>query len=691
MASILEHVTLNQLTDDLKDAIIDVGGVVEEDVLPSDYPNIIREQLHTGPKVIMNGELYEGDGIVLTQKDNGYEVSANTSAVTTGRLSITQPVNKTIEAGTPLQEVLEVTFNDILSQVPSTKQVNDQISNIESQIGNVNNRVDNVNSKVDNTNTKLSTLNTRIDTLNDSIESQNGNFNAQIENVRLEIPKKISDLVDSSELATKAELEVLKSSVDDTNTNISALNTRIDTLNDSIESQNGNFNTQIEKVKSEIPKKISDLVDGSELATKDELKEYVTGDELSKKGYLTEHQDISGLATKDELDILKSSVDNISNSYASKDYVDLKLENTNNKIDNLSSSLDNKIEIVKSKIDCFNNDLTDSKISIGDLGSRIDVTNNKIDAANIKIEDVEDRVDSLRLGLVDLNTSVDNKLTELSSKIDDIKIPQIDTSNLVTKGEFNTLNNTVNNISNTYASQEWVNKQIENVTGMNPEESLGAVIEDVRNLEASVGSINNEINTLKEKVNNIPLDNYATKDDLEKAKSELDVKFNGRLSTLETSVGDLETSTNNRLTQAEDALVNIVGVLETVKTELEENIPNRYYTKTEIDGIIEGLGGDEPSTPEVSVEEFEALKSQVETNKQSIVVLQDASETYLTKESASETYLTQESASETYVTNTVLETQVRDIVNETITELPTTGENMTEEEVDDFWSNTSFG
>ena len=469
--------------------------------------------------------------------------------------------------------------------------------------------------------------------------------------------------------------------MNDANTNISALNTRIDTLNDSIESQNGNFNAQIENVRSEIPKKISDLVDSSDLATKVELDEYVTEDELSKKGYLTEHQDISGLATKDELDILKLSVDNISNSYISKDYVDLKLENTNNKIDNLASSLDNKIEIVKSKIDCFNNDLTDSKISIGDLGGRIDVTNNKIDAANIKIEDVEDRVDSLRLGLVDLNTSVDNKLTELSSKIDDIKIPQIDTSNLVTKGEFNTLNNTVNNISNTYASQEWVNKQIENVTGVNPEESLGAVIEDVRNLEASVGSINNEINTLKEKVNNIPLDNYATKDDLEKAKSELDVKFNGRLSTLETSVGDLETSTNNRLTQAEDALVNIVGVLETVKTELEENIPNRYYTKTEIDEIIEGLGGDEPSTPEVSVEEFEALKSQVETNKQSIVVLQDASETYLT----------QESASETYVTNTVLETQVRDIVNETITELPTIGENMTEEEVNDFWSNTSFG
>ena len=685
MASILEHVTLNQLTDDLKDAIIDVGGVVEEDVLPSDYPNIIREQLHTGPKVIMNGELYEGDGIVLTQKDNGYEVSANTSAVTTGRLSITQPVNKTIEAGTPMQEVLEVTFNDILSQVPSTKQVNDQISNIENQISNVNNRVDNVNSKIDNTNTNISTLNTRIDTLNDSIESQNGNFNAQIENVKSEIqseiPKKISDLVDDSGLATKDELDVLKSSVNDANTNISALNTRIDTLNDSIESQNDDFNAQIENVRSEIPKKISDLVDSSDLATKVELDEYVTEDELSKKGYLTEHQDISGLATKDELDILKLSVDNISNSYISKDYVDLKLENTNNKIDNLASSLDNKIEIVKSKIDCFNNDLTDSKISIGDLGGRIDVTNNKIDAANIKIEDVEDRVDSLRLGLVDLNTSVDNKLTELSSKIDDIKIPQIDTSNLVTKGEFNTLNNTVNNISNTYASQEWVNKQIENVTGVNPEESLGAVIEDVRNLEASVGSINNEINTLKEKVNNIPLDNYATKDDLEKAKSELDVKFNGRLSTLETSVGDLETSTNNRLTQAEDALVNIVGVLETVKTELEENIPNRYYTKTEIDEIIEGLGGDEPSTPEVSVEEFEALKSQVETNKQSIVVLQDASETYLT----------QESASETYVTNTVLETQVRDIVNETITELPTIGENMTEEEVNDFWSNTSFG
>ncbi len=52
--------------------------------------------------------------------------------------------------------------------------------------------------------------------------------------------------------------------------------------------------------KTEIPTKISDLTNDSNFIS-EIPSEYITEDELNEKGYLTEHQDISHLATKDEL------------------------------------------------------------------------------------------------------------------------------------------------------------------------------------------------------------------------------------------------------------------------------------------------------------------------------------------------------------------------------------------------------
>ena len=76
-----------------------------------------------------------------------------------------------------------------------------------------------------------------------------------------------------------------------------------------------NFATTVTEMISEVEKKTEEIkssipsIDG--LATKEEVKEvqdsipnldeYVTNEQLESKGYLTEHQDISGLATKDEL------------------------------------------------------------------------------------------------------------------------------------------------------------------------------------------------------------------------------------------------------------------------------------------------------------------------------------------------------------------------------------------------------
>lgn len=120
MASLLEHVTLNKLTDELSDAITDVGGVISNEDGPMDYPNIIRNQLTAGSGI--KGKIYEGDGITIEQVEDGFKISANTNAVTTHALSPTFPKDTDIPAGTPIQEVFEQLFDVVL---PSLKSVGD--------------------------------------------------------------------------------------------------------------------------------------------------------------------------------------------------------------------------------------------------------------------------------------------------------------------------------------------------------------------------------------------------------------------------------------------------------------------------------------------------------------------------------------------------------------------------------------
>ena len=121
MASLLEHVTLNKLTNELSDAIRDVGGVISDEDCPMDYPDIIREQLTAGSKNVF-GKLYGGDGVVIEQVEDGYKISANSNAVTTCALSPTFPQDTDIPAGTPIQNVFEQIFDVVL---PSLKSIGD--------------------------------------------------------------------------------------------------------------------------------------------------------------------------------------------------------------------------------------------------------------------------------------------------------------------------------------------------------------------------------------------------------------------------------------------------------------------------------------------------------------------------------------------------------------------------------------
>lgn len=117
--------------------------------------------------------------------------------------------------------------------------------------------------------------------------------------------------VDLSEYARKDEVDSRIESI------IGSAPEALDTLQELSKAlgDDPNFATTVTEMISEVEKKTEEIkssipsIDG--LATKEEVKEvqdsipnldeYVTNEQLESKGYLTEHQDISNLATKDEL------------------------------------------------------------------------------------------------------------------------------------------------------------------------------------------------------------------------------------------------------------------------------------------------------------------------------------------------------------------------------------------------------
>ena len=99
--------------------------------------------------------------------------------------------------------------------------------------------------------------------------------------------------------------------------------------------------------KSDIPSKVSELVnDSGYLSTIP--SEYVTNTELEEQGYLTEHQDISHLATKDEVD------DKLSNKVEKKDgyslISDTEIERLSGIVNYDDSTINNEINSIKTEV-----------------------------------------------------------------------------------------------------------------------------------------------------------------------------------------------------------------------------------------------------------------------------------------------------------------------------------------------------
>ena len=176
---------------------------------------------------------------------------------------------------------------------------------------------------------------------------------SEIEN--LIIPAKLSDLMNDvgfinaipNEYITESELDSKGYLTE--HQDLSSYATKV-YVNDAINNAStGNVDLTDYAKKSEIPSKTSELINDSNFITSIPT-EYVTESELNSKGYLTEHQDISGLALKTEL-----------HSHDNKDVLDEITSNKVNEWDNKSNFSGSYTDLTnKPTIPTVTNDLTDT-------------------------------------------------------------------------------------------------------------------------------------------------------------------------------------------------------------------------------------------------------------------------------------------------------------------------------------------
>ena len=124
MASLLEHVMINKLSDELNEAITSVGGDTSSASGPNDYPGIIRDQLTLKGGTSEVGVLKEGDGITVEKISGGYQISSNSNSILISDLNIPHNIDDDsnidiIPAGTTIQKTFETLFEDILPTLPS--------------------------------------------------------------------------------------------------------------------------------------------------------------------------------------------------------------------------------------------------------------------------------------------------------------------------------------------------------------------------------------------------------------------------------------------------------------------------------------------------------------------------------------------------------------------------------------------
>ena len=123
MASLLEHVMLNNLSNEIKNAIEDIGGDTTCISGPQDFPDHIRNNLNAGPIQVVEGQIAAGNGVELDRNSipGTTKISANSNAFTVDDLA-REYYEGQIPSKTTIQNVFEIIFDKILPYYPSILQ-----------------------------------------------------------------------------------------------------------------------------------------------------------------------------------------------------------------------------------------------------------------------------------------------------------------------------------------------------------------------------------------------------------------------------------------------------------------------------------------------------------------------------------------------------------------------------------------
>ena len=226
----------------------------------------------------------------------------------------------------------------------------------------------------------------------ESISGMTDRVNA-LEERDVEITEKINEVADGINADREA---------------IAALSDRVSSVEEGLEEQAANLDSfalstnerfsaiadSIDAVEESLSGKLDSSV-ADEIYARNE--DVYTKEECDDK-FLTEHQDISHLATKDELNELKEEVDEIDLSvFASKEDLD---------------SLSGKVDSNKAETDAR---LSSDESDIAALSGKVDTLRNDVNGLTDEVTDVRTSVSSLRANVIQLN---DDLVIGLSKKLD---------------------------------------------------------------------------------------------------------------------------------------------------------------------------------------------------------------------------------------------------------------------------------
>lgn len=577
---------LDSEVEKLSDKVTELNAKVIQDIADSSAKDVELEASISATNTLLSNVEKKVDDEVLraTEKDNELvakdtaleaKIDANTLAIQ-NEVNRSKQVQKELNdkingldldgANTSISALNDKVDSEISAREASDKVHSDAIAVLQTSVTSLTDSVNaqsakdiEIDAKIDNVQSTLQTaIENEAKTARASEKANEDAIKALSEKVdAIEIPTVDFTEVNSaiSTLETKVDNEVsrAKNAEKINSDNIASLQSSVSSLNDSVTS----VSTEITQFKADSNAKDTELqtaIDvingdketiGSIAHSVEEAKHYADETFQPKGDYLTEHQDISNLATKAELSNVEAKIPSLE-GYAKESDVDKKIADVVNGAPEQFDTLKEIADALKN-----NDDAVSSIVSTLATKANADEVYNK--------NDVDTKETAINNAISTLDTKVDNEVSKLQTAIEVHKneadskylTSHQDISHLATKNELENSLSSKANKSDVYTKSE-VDSAIANVDVTEQLEDYVKVDDNTVIKDQNGKVIKSLILDLSDEgENGIPVYN----------KNEVDAKF----------------ATKTELQEAIDAIQ--IGIGDDVDL-------SDYYTKDEIDSMI---------------------------------------------------------------------------------------------------------